>query len=283
MTVATRQQSLFPAEPGPLFGSREAKAADPLPVLHLIDVRFDQRRFWQALRHDGRKMPDWDLGYALHSALTGLFGPTHAPKPFHALPPRPGETTLRAVGQLALDPAGVERAVAQGPAAWTRALAEPVRTLAMPSGAALAGRTLAFGLRARPTVRRHKLVGGKEHDLELDAYQTECEHEAPDARRSRVQVYERWLAEQLQRDGACRVREVQVAGWQLTPVYRKAGAVRGQDGARRGTANLTLPQADFTGVLEVLDADRFQALLARGVGRHRAFGFGMLRLGRPGA
>jgi CRISPR system Cascade subunit CasE len=36
----------------------------------------------------------------------------------------------------------------------------------------------------------------------------------------------------------------------------------------------------FEGELQVADAAAFAALLARGVGRHRAFGFGMLLL-RP--
>jgi CRISPR system Cascade subunit CasE len=35
-----------------------------------------------------------------------------------------------------------------------------------------------------------------------------------------------------------------------------------------------------TGTLRVGDAEAFRALLARGLGRHRAFGFGMLLLRR---
>jgi CRISPR system Cascade subunit CasE len=38
------------------------------------------------------------------------------------------------------------------------------------------------------------------------------------------------------------------------------------------------PDAVFTGVLQVRDSDAFAALVARGIGRHRAFGFGMLLL-----
>jgi len=37
-----------------------------------------------------------------------------------------------------------------------------------------------------------------------------------------------------------------------------------------------------TGVLQVRDSAAFAALLARGIGRHRAFGFGMLLL-KPAA
>ncbi|MEE8524028.1 MAG: type I-E CRISPR-associated protein Cas6/Cse3/CasE [Thermoanaerobaculia bacterium] len=43
------------------------------------------------------------------------------------------------------------------------------------------------------------------------------------------------------------------------------------------------PDALLTGTLEVTDPDAFATLLARGVGRHRAFGFGMLLLRPPGS
>jgi CRISPR system Cascade subunit CasE len=36
------------------------------------------------------------------------------------------------------------------------------------------------------------------------------------------------------------------------------------------------PDASFTGVLTVRDPEAFGRLLARGIGRHRKFGFGML-------
>lgn len=42
------------------------------------------------------------------------------------------------------------------------------------------------------------------------------------------------------------------------------------------------PDAVFTGVLQVQDPTAFAALVARGIGRHRAFGFGMLLL-KPAA
>jgi CRISPR system Cascade subunit CasE len=42
------------------------------------------------------------------------------------------------------------------------------------------------------------------------------------------------------------------------------------------------PAVTFEGTLTVTDGEQFEALLARGVGRHRAFGFGMLLLRPPG-
>ncbi|WP_083761830.1 type I-E CRISPR-associated protein Cas6/Cse3/CasE [Alkalilimnicola ehrlichii MLHE-1] len=47
-----------------------------------------------------------------------------------------------------------------------------------------------------------------------------------------------------------------------------------------GKTRLVRPDALVTGRLTVRDPDTFATLVARGVGRHRAFGFGMLLL-RP--
>lgn len=42
------------------------------------------------------------------------------------------------------------------------------------------------------------------------------------------------------------------------------------------------PDALLRGCLRVLEPDAFAHLVARGVGRHRSFGFGMLLLSRAG-
>jgi len=293
MPPSDRQPSLFDAAHAPDTAAKMSGTMQPGSGCHLVDLRFDLRRFWQCLRHDGRPMPDWDLGYAVHSALFGLFGPEHAPKPFAVLPAAPGSHEIRVVGQWAGDAALVMERLGQRKSPWHQALLEPVKTYPLPTAADLAGGTFGFVLHARPTVRRHKIVHGREQDLELDAYQVECESREEGTRRSREEVYLAWLRTQLERDGACHVVQhpdaageaaaqtaLVLRGWQLSPVYRKAGPVRGKEGARRGMANIMLPQADFAGRLMVDDADKFAALLARGVGRHRAFGFGLLLLRR---
>jgi CRISPR system Cascade subunit CasE len=50
---------------------------------------------------------------------------------------------------------------------------------------------------------------------------------------------------------------------------------------RYGGARIERPNAVLEGHLMVRDPVAFRALLARGVGRHRAFGFGMLLLRPP--
>jgi CRISPR system Cascade subunit CasE len=55
---------------------------------------------------------------------------------------------------------------------------------------------------------------------------------------------------------------------------------RTQGPNRRARPGLRKPDVTFRGMLEVVEPGAFEALLRRGVGRHRAFGFGMLLL-RP--
>lgn len=65
---------------------------------------------------------------------------------------------------------------------------------------------------------------------------------------------------------------LQLEGFRIVRLLRKA------EGA--GRRDFLAPQAKLGGILTVQDGTAFQTLLARGIGRHRAFGYGMLLL-RP--
>lgn len=58
--------------------------------------------------------------------------------------------------------------------------------------------------------------------------------------------------------------------------------LRRTQGKARRPARPLRPWALLHGTLEVRDPAAFMALLARGVGRHRAFGYGMVLLRPPG-
>jgi CRISPR system Cascade subunit CasE len=89
-----------------------------------------------------------------------------------------------------------------------------------------------------------------------------------EARLDREAVYSRWLDGQLRRGGASRLEHAELVE------FRREGMRRG------GGPRLERPNAVLEGVLAIEGPHAFRALLARGVGRHRAFGFGMLLL-RP--
>ena len=131
------------------------------------------------------------------------------------------------------------------------------------------GRRLGFEVRTCPVVRGER---------ERDAYLIEVERAkaASETPISREEIYARWLTRLLERDGAARVvtGSLSLVGFRRVRVLRQAHAQR----PRR--QSVERPDALMTGELEVGDSERFLHLLARGVGRHRTFGFGMLLL-RP--
>jgi CRISPR system Cascade subunit CasE len=245
----------------------------------LLDLRFDLPGLWRSVRHDGKALADADLGYAVHAALFASLGPERAPKPFALLPMLPGARQLRVLGYSLHSAADLlsaaPRAMADGALVHldSKPLPEPAQWRV--------GQRLQFSVRARPTVRGHKVSpDGKERDLELDAYHSEVSHTGIDAARSREEVYVAWLSKQFANLGGAELADCRLEGWQLAPVYRKGAPVLGSQQARRGTRLMTLPEAEFSGALTVSDGAAFHALLGRGIGRHRAFGHGML-LVRP--
>ena len=213
--------------------------------------------------------PEDDLGYPLHAVLRAAFD-TLAPAPFalmrHAVRP----ATLLA---YSAHPAQALREQAA-------AFAEPDATAAiglttlvdkqMPDQFAV-GRRLGFTVRVRPVVRVDR-DGDRSRARERDAFLHAVTGSAPGEGPSRGEVYCAWLTARLAEGGA-QVEHLVLDSFRLTAAIRRD---RG-----RKLRTFRGPDASCSGVLHVTDPERFSALLARGVGRHRAFGFGMLLL-RPG-
>ena len=96
---------------------------------------------------------------------------------------------------------------------------------------------------------------------------------------SRAQVYVQWLLFQLKREGAAQAvpETLNLIGFRRVLAVRQSRT--GKDQRRQ---DVERPDALVSGELVVSDPDAFARLLARGIGRHRAFGFGMLLLRPPG-
>lgn len=231
--------------------------------LHLLHCAPDARAMatW-ATRHR-LLSPDGDDGYALHALLTAAFG-EQAPKPFRYLGAAQGllaytsqpPETLRESAVLA--PPDIDRALGL----------ESLAFKAFPM-AWRPGQTLAFEVRVRPVIR---VKDGRERDLFLHA----IEGSSPAERTAdREAVYVEWLRKQLTERGAVDAVEVGMDAFRLSRVIRRA---KPDTAGRRKPRPVVGPDAVFKGQLRVADSDAFTALLQRGIGRHRAFGFGMLLL-----
>lgn len=237
-------------------------------TLHLIHLPIPPRAFaqWAKGRGFGPKGAQ-DDGIALHALLSALFG-KGVLQPFRLFAPDRGEGSLYAyASQDATTLAGTAQMVGT-PEMLAAVALDRMRGKPMP--APQAGQRLGFDLRFRP-VRR--LTEGK-RVRERDAFVSEACRDHPDdpqgmstAGRDRAAVYRDWLAERL--PGA-ELETAELVRFQRLRVLRDGRALEGPDATMHGTLTVTDPVA-------------FAEVLAKGVGRHRAYGFGMLLLRPPGA
>lgn len=220
---------------------------------------------------NGLLTPDGDFGYAFHGLLCSAFGDL-APKPFHYLGGRQG---LLAYTSADLETLRLNTGLATPDVARALGL-DALDARPFPTNWK-AGQRLGFEVRVRPVVRSKE---GRERDAFLHAITPAIgsNNDAKGERLSeRAEVYTDWLVKQLAVDGAAEIADTRMESFKLTRVLRKAG---NSDTGKRKTTLITGPDVVFKGQLLVSDPVAFQHLLARGVGRHRAFGFGMLLL-RP--
>ena len=234
--------------------------------LYLIDLRPDPAALIRFARDQGlNRHEDEDLGYATHAWLTAQFG-AGAVKPFRLLQDHRNHKPPRLLGYSHLSGealAEYARTYAAPLAQQVCPLTDGIAVKAMPD-AWRVGRRLGFELLACPISRMRS--------SEDDVYRRHLREssELGQSAQTRAEVYCGWLAKQL--GEACTLEDFNLDGFRNISLLRKANGT--------GRHDFTAPQALFGGVLEVQDSEAFNHLLDRGVGRHRAFGYGMLLL-RP--
>jgi len=241
-----------------------------MTTLHMISLPVDLRelRRLAALRDYGA-----DEGRALHHFLCEAFGKSVV-QPFRLMPGRNGAWLATLYGYTARAEADLRRALAE------TALPESGKVFGLGHLAVKsmperwsAGRRLAFDVRVRPVRRLQGPVGTfTRKGAEVDAWLVEALRQFPDGppedageKVRRDGVYAQWLAERL--EGAATIETVRMTGIEQRRVMRKDASSRG-------------PDVTFHGELTVTDGAAFAEKLRRGVGRHTAYGYGMLLL-RP--
>lgn len=248
-----------------------ALVTPPLPstaTLTLLQTRPDLTLLAQWARATGQSALRDDLGYALHAAARAALGEL-APKPF-ALVQRPQQQPML-VGYTATAPEALSRAAAFSAADPLAAQALGLAQLqcrALPEDWRV-GERLRFEVRTAPVVRSRAQAGGGYPEIDA-AHHPSFGGEGVD----REAAYAAWLARELARDGAAELLSCELHAHRLADIARRAS----RDGGLRQTRRCLLPDVSLRGVLEVRDGAFFHRLLARGVGRHRAFGFGCLLL-----
>jgi CRISPR system Cascade subunit CasE len=247
-------------------------------ALHLVRCRLNTQRLYAfARRSRAANVREFDTGYAVHALFAALFdhgAPADArvaPKPFHIA--EAGGHTLDVLGYAHMGHSELEdRATTFGdPSAWGVCDLAELASKPMPS-AFEPGTRLGFSVRACPVQRIAKRGPMDRDRAEVDAFLARSWEVGANVPLTRHEVYRAWLEDDLGKEGAARILDAAVTSFRLGRLHRRT-----QGAERRG--HLTArPDVTFEGTLEVASADAFMHRLARGVGRHRAFGFGMLLL-----
>ena len=249
---------------------------------HMIAVPLDMRAFnrWAADRGLVRGAT-FDEGFALHILLSSMFGKS-AMQPFRLFssPRRRAaslyayadvdEATLRETAETVATPDCLTALDPQ------KIRSRPMRTEFSPN------QRLGFDVRVRPVRRlRGDITEGRGPTLragaEVDAFvvQARRQPESPDCRtpdRSalrRESIYATWLVERL-----ADAVTIDTNGCRLVS-FRRTRALRGDGRGPEG------PDATIQGKLTVQDPEAFARRVRHGIGRHRAYGYGMLLLRPP--
>ena len=256
-----------------------------MATLHLVraPIQIDVLTRWAGERGwAGSRGTVFDEGRALHHLVAETIGPG-AFRCFRLLV-SPRKSTGYLYAYSPLDAAAVRDA------ARTHALPEHLDALGVDRMMSKpmprdwhAGQRLGFDVRVRPIRRlrrpldvasdaaRPPIAAGRE----IDVFLLEALREHPRATdgmekegRTRQVVYLDWLNERFGGAATLDRRASRLARFRRVRVARRDHDSEG-------------PDATLHGVLEVVDPTAFAARLARGIGRHRAYGYGMLLLRPP--
>lgn len=251
-------------------------------VLYMLQLPLAGRRVAAfALAHGlGDDIADGDGGYVAHALLAALFGP-QAPKPFvlQPRPHQPGAVDLLAYSAVPLSVLRMHAELTAQPIAceavdWAGA-AEKTLPASLPDGL-----VLGFQVRVCPTVRLARGAAEKNAGAELDAFLAALDqwkaNGSPGASEPvREVVYHHWLTSRM---AGVELLDLRLEGLRHVSLSRRGIAPVGDS---RPLKSFRKPDALYVGRLRVTDGAVLLNHLARGIGRHRAFGFGMLLL-RPG-
>jgi len=249
----------------------------PLTFLHIpVDLkalyRMNDKRAWAAARN-------FDEGRALHHVMGEIFGKKSL-QPFRLLvPPRKRTGSLYAYSLL---PADQLNDTGRTCAPELEAVLDPaaMRAKSLATDFA-AGRRLGFDIRICP-VRRTDREGNRNASREIDAFLHEALRHGDDKNwmknnnRTREAVYTDWLAERL--GGAASLQP----GTTRLARFRRTIKARDKPKTLDHKPKLESPDAVLHGTLTVTNSAAFAEKLCHDIGRHKAYGFGMILLRPPG-
>jgi CRISPR system Cascade subunit CasE len=241
-------------------------------TLHLLRFDPDMARVARWLATESLTPRDnEDDGYGWHALLTAAFGRDLTPKLFRVFARRGRPTHLLAYAQ-ADAPTLRARAIDFADPAVIEALGvHSMASKQMPDFTP--GRRLGFSARLRPTVRTDR-DGNRAKSRELDVFVAAKLAAVSGQELNKISIYAEWARNQIDAVAA-EVESLRVDGMESSEIVRRG---RSPANGSRSFARISGHTVTVVGTIRVADAASFATLLARGLGRHRTFGYGMVLL-----
>jgi len=252
----------------------------------MIQCELDAKGLTQLGRMNRLPLRKVDTNYLVHCALGELFQ-EQAPKPYSIENDGAPGRQVRVLGYA---PVGSEelqelaRAFAS-PTVYEMATWERLASKDMPTTFP-EGMRLGFELRACPVIRKSSAGSGTNENgqertwnagQELDAFL--ARQWTADKSLDRETVYVEWLERQFTTRGGA---ELVDAGLNRFSIERMVRRTQETESGDRTAHTVKRPDVTLSGTLQVTDGTAFTDLLRSGIGRHKSFGFGMLKVRRAG-
>lgn len=222
-------------------------------TLHMARMRINKPNLTEWMKD--REFEDRD--YALHTLLSSTFG-NRIIRNFRLLTPtNPSQSILYAyTDHIQEDLRSTAQAVAE-PLMMSVIEHDTIMTKPMPENWR-ENQLIGFNIRARPHRRKHHL------NIEIPVYPK------PSNPHQRYEAHTAWMAEKLRQSNTVSPQMIAITSQAETHALRHPTArpVFGTDVIFQGNMTITDPEA-------------FNELLAKGIGRHKAYGYGMVLLAPP--
>lgn len=232
-------------------------------MTHLIHIPVDPVAFGRWAGHRDLTVGGvFDESHACHVLLSGLFG-KGAFQPYRLFSPEVGGWSLYGCSQSSAEDLMVNADLVGTPEMLAVVDLDGVKGKVLPESFR-PGLRIGFDLRICPTRRKG--------NLEQDAYLSEARYLFPENPKgmheegiTRADVYGKWLGERL--GEAAVLESFRIASFRRRKMVRSGSVFEG-------------PEVVAQGTVQVKDPEEFRSLVHGGIGRGKAYGFGMFLL-RP--
>jgi len=219
----------------------------------------------------------FDFGYLAHLMVCELFA-SKAPKPFAVTTIAEPYVTILGYSRSSREELVSQAEMFADPGVFCSVDWERFDVKKMPSSWQ-EGKRADFELTALPTIRY--MDPDSKRNVEQDIFLYELKYAKLEKRSfvRRYDVYMNWVKDQLNLAGGTRLTNCYV-----TRAYKKK-LVRSTHWSQQDRPKyrfITRSVSETVGSLIITDSEKFSLLIRNGIGFHRTFGFGMIRLCAPG-